>query len=89
MFGPCAHTEQPGSYNRVELEMTMMLHRVDQNWDEHLQSLATDAIVRLPQYSQRLTYRLIVKTFPDARTLWRRLLIQYTQRMFAIIAVTL
>jgi predicted Zn-dependent protease with MMP-like domain len=41
--------------------MTMALHRIDQNRDKRLESLAADAIARLPQDRQRLTRRLIVK----------------------------
>ena len=55
-------SKEPASYHRVELEMAVALHRIDQNRDKRLKPLAADAIARLPQHRQRLTYRLIVKS---------------------------
>jgi hypothetical protein len=65
--------------------MTVALHRIDQNRDKRPKPLAADAIACLPQHRQGLTYRLIVKSPPWARALWRRRLIQHAQRVFAMI----
>ena len=83
--GGGAHAEQSGSYHRVELEMTVALHRINQNRDKRLKPLAADAIARLPQHRQGLTYRLIVKSPASTPALWRRPLIQHAQRVFAMI----
>ena len=60
--GGGAHAKHSGSYHRVELEMTVALHRINQNRDKRPEPLAADAIARLPQHRQCLTYRLIVKS---------------------------
>jgi hypothetical protein len=83
--GGGAHAKQPGSYHRVELEMTVAPHGIHQNRNKHPKPLAADAIARLPQHCERLTYRLIVKSPAWARALWRRRLMQHAQRMFAMI----
>ena len=65
--------------------MTVALHRINQNRDKRPEPLAADAIARLPQHRQCLTYRLIVKSPAWTRALWRRRLIQHAQRVFAMI----
>jgi len=83
--GGGAHTKQSGSYHRVEFEMTVALHGIDQNRNKRPEPLAADAIARLPQHREGLMYRLIVKSPPWAPALWRRRLIQHAQRVFAMI----
>jgi len=63
----------------------MALHSIDQNRNKRPKPHAADAIARLPQYRQGLTYRLIVKSPRWARALRRRRLIQHAQRVFAMI----
>ena len=66
-----ADLEQPASHHRVELEMAVPFHCLDQNRDENSQPLAADAISRLPQHRQRLMHRLVVESLPLARFCWR------------------
>ena len=43
--------------------MAVMFHRTNHGRHDGPQLLAADAIARLPQYGQRLPYRLIVNPF--------------------------
>jgi hypothetical protein len=74
-----ALTPSSDSYHRVEFEMTVALHGIDQSRNKRPKPLAADAIARLPQHREGLTYRLIVKSSPWARALLRRRLIQHAQ----------
>jgi len=83
--GGGAHAKHSGSYHRVEFEMTVALHGIDQDRDKRPEPLAADPIARLPQHREGLTYRLILKSPAWTRALRRPRLIQHTQRVFAMI----
>ena len=53
---------------RVQIEMAVPLHGIDQHRDQRLQALAADPIGRLPQHRQRLAHRLVIETIAGART---------------------
>ena len=46
------------TYVRVQVEMPVAFHRVDQAGEHRLQPLPTDPIRRLPGHDQRLSNRL-------------------------------
>jgi len=48
--------------DRVEVEMAMSFHGVDQHRDQSLQPLAAHTVGRLPQHDQRLLRGLVVGT---------------------------
>ena len=48
-----------GLDDRVQIEMTVPLHGIDQHRDQRLQALAANPIGRFPQHGQRLAHRLV------------------------------
>src|SRR5580658_9508685 len=48
--GGGADIQEPASYHRVQLQMAVALHRLDQYRDEFCKTLAADAIGCLPQH---------------------------------------
>jgi hypothetical protein len=65
--------------------MAVPLHHVDEHRDKHPKPRAADAVAGLPQYRQCLMYRFVVQPPPRSAALHCRRLIQYAQRVFAMI----
>ncbi|CAH2394392.1 hypothetical protein MES4922_10305 [Mesorhizobium ventifaucium] len=62
------------------MKMPMTVHRLHENRNQHLQTLAADAVRSLPQHDQRFAHRVVIKP----RTLRRWSTPQQTHGMLAV-----
>jgi hypothetical protein len=70
-------------HDRVEVKVSMTLHRIDQHRDQRLQPLAADPI---PQHRQRLPHSHVVQTIACPLLLRGDLLSKYSNGVFAVVS---
>jgi hypothetical protein len=73
-------------HDRVEVKVSMTLHRIDQHRDQRLQPLAANPIGGLPQHRQRLPHSLVVQTIAGPLLLRGDLLSKYSNGVFAVVS---
>ena len=59
--GRCTHLQHLAPDDRVQVEMAVPFHRIDQDRNQRLQALAADPVGCLPEHRQRLANGLVVE----------------------------
>ena len=85
--GRRADLQDLGPDDRVQVEMSMPLHGIDQHRDQRLQALAANPVGGFPQHRQCLGYRLVVHAVAQAYVSCRtELPAQNADRVLAVVA---